>query len=514
VPSPGDVQPQEVATALTRLLDSEPFRRSPRAREFLAYVCAETLAGRASGLYERVVARRAMHKGPRFDGRTDASVRVQAHRVRAALRSYYLDEGRTDDIVVSLPAGTYVPEFSRSCATELAASSPQPAMSVAVVRVVHTHADVDGLATLLACRLARRLTEIPGLNVVGPSHQSKPDAALVAHRLGTRFVLECSVVEDEVGQVVALTLSDGVSGRLLWSDSGPLAGSANGSLADLDEWAVAAAAQLGDYAGLMVRHVLRETASAHAGEEMAARLAFYEHIIRGGPDTLRHARTVLDAAAAEGTSADVIAMHAFVLATEVYYGLSTERDADLEIAISKAREALREEPRSALAYIALAVVAAARGDVPRCRAHALHAVDLAPQHPSTLFSAGGLLAGTGDWTRGSALMRRSFALNPLHPAYQHANLAIERLLDDDLPGALAEASIVDEGGLGWGPLCRALALAGLGHVEQAEREMSDALDHFPGLLTDSEVAFADLALDGEQRSSLERLLEPFREPAA
>jgi hypothetical protein len=120
----------------------------------------------------------------------------------------------------------------------------------------------------------------------------------------------------------------------------------------------------------------------------------------------------------------------------------------------------------------------------------------------------------GDWEQGAELTRRSFALNPLHPAYQHANLAVERLLAGDLPGVLTEASIVDEGGFGLGPLCRAVALAGLGHPVEARREMDDATGFDPEGLDDPATVFADLFLTEAQISHLDAMLEPLRQAYA
>ena len=69
-----DVVPADVVEALGRVLNSRPFRRSPRARGFLAYVVTETLSGRGERLSERTIARRALHRDADFDGRADASV--------------------------------------------------------------------------------------------------------------------------------------------------------------------------------------------------------------------------------------------------------------------------------------------------------------------------------------------------------------------------------------------------------------------------------------------------------
>ena len=106
-----DVVPADVVEALGRVLSSRPFRRAPRARGFLAYVVTETLSGRGERLSERTVARSALKRGADFDGRSDASTRVQAVRVRQFLDEYYAAEGADDPLRILLPRGSYVPEF-------------------------------------------------------------------------------------------------------------------------------------------------------------------------------------------------------------------------------------------------------------------------------------------------------------------------------------------------------------------------------------------------------------------
>jgi len=510
----GIVEPQEAVATVRRLLDSETFRRSPRSRDFLAYVCAETLAGRAEKLHERVVARRALHKGPDFDGRSDTSVRVQAHRVRSALRSYYADEGANDSIVVSLPRGSYVPDFTRSSHPRPVATSPTASTAVAVVRLGHADGAEDELASLLVARTAQRLAEMPDLFVVGPSHRAVTDVPTIASELGTHFVLEGSVVASEAGSSASLALYEGATGRLLWSGDGPATGRMANTFEAIDQFVTTAAAHLGDYAGLMLRHAVR-AGGPGPDTSMAARLAFYRHIIHGGSETLLRARDALDRAVAEDpVAADLRAMRGFVLAAVILYAVVDTVESNLRLAAEDARLALREDPRSSLAHNTLAMVAVSRRDADLTRSHALRAVELAPCHPSTLFTAGAILMMIGDWGAGADLTRRSFALNPLHPAYQHANLAIERLLAGDLPGVLTEASIVDEGAFGWGPLCRAVALAGLGHPVEARREMDDALQFFPEGLDDPDSIFGDLLLTEAQIAHLDGMLEPLRQAYA
>ena len=96
----------------------------------------------------------------------------------------------------------------------------------------------------------------------------------------------------------------------------------------------------------------------------------------------------------------------------------------------------------------------------------------------------------------------------------HTLLAQDRIMVDDDAAALAEASLIHAPGATWGPLYRAMALAGLGHTEQARREMDEVLAIDPTFLDDPVATFTRYTtLTDAQISALLRHLELFRTPA-
>lgn len=106
--------PEQVQRALAGILASERFQRSRRARELLAYLAAEALAGRGEGVKAYSVAVDVFGKGADFDAENDTLVRVQAGRLRNLLEHYYDSEGRTAEVVFTLPRGGYTLHFTLS----------------------------------------------------------------------------------------------------------------------------------------------------------------------------------------------------------------------------------------------------------------------------------------------------------------------------------------------------------------------------------------------------------------
>lgn len=100
-----------VEDALARILASETFARSERARDLLAYVVRATLSGQADRLKGFSIAMDVFGKDAGFDASTDAVVRVQAGRLRDLLQAYYSGEGANDRVRIHIPRGTYQPGF-------------------------------------------------------------------------------------------------------------------------------------------------------------------------------------------------------------------------------------------------------------------------------------------------------------------------------------------------------------------------------------------------------------------
>jgi len=111
VPADSD---EKIAAQLDRILASNAFCRKDRLKRFLAFIVNESMAGRGTELKETVIALEVFDKGPEFDPGRDTTVRGQARRLRSQLACYYREQGQTDELVITLPKGRYVPTFSFS----------------------------------------------------------------------------------------------------------------------------------------------------------------------------------------------------------------------------------------------------------------------------------------------------------------------------------------------------------------------------------------------------------------
>jgi len=100
-----------VLRELKRILASPHFSSIKRYPALLQYVVENTLEGNADRLKERTLGVEVFDRPPTYDTSTDTVVRYTAGEVRKRLSLYYHEEGSTSKLRISLPAGSYVPEF-------------------------------------------------------------------------------------------------------------------------------------------------------------------------------------------------------------------------------------------------------------------------------------------------------------------------------------------------------------------------------------------------------------------
>lgn len=138
-----------------------------------------------------------------------------------------------------------------------------------------------------------------------------------------------------------------------------------------------------------------------------------------------------------------------------------------------AEAALRNDGKSALAQIAVARSAWARGNCPRAIAFARRSIESNPLEPDTLGLAGSLLMACGDYAGAEPVLERASTLNEQPGGYQISSLVITRVINGKRAEALQLALSADTPTLEAQPnflLARALALAANGRVAQGQAD--------------------------------------------
>jgi hypothetical protein len=100
------VTKEQARKIISRVSESELFRKSPRLREFFIYVADCTLEARLEDVREQVIAERLFNRKPSLGGQ-DSIVRAEARNLRKRLELYFATEGLAERTIVVMPRGGY-----------------------------------------------------------------------------------------------------------------------------------------------------------------------------------------------------------------------------------------------------------------------------------------------------------------------------------------------------------------------------------------------------------------------
>src|SRR5688572_26707 len=105
------LSPEAIRNELTTILSKSELKNSTVLSKFLEFVVTEKLAAHDEQIKEYTIGVQAIGRPTDFNPQIDATVRIHAGRLRKVLNQYYGHQGKEDEIVITIPKGTYVPVF-------------------------------------------------------------------------------------------------------------------------------------------------------------------------------------------------------------------------------------------------------------------------------------------------------------------------------------------------------------------------------------------------------------------
>jgi TolB-like protein len=204
----------EVHACMARLLDSDLFRKARRLRRLLQFLVEKRLRGSVNETTEYGIGIAVFDRDPAtYRTGDDPIVRVQVGRLRTKLKLYYAIPAHADDVVISIPTGSYLPVIQRIDAS--LGRGPVPHL-LAFRQLGSAGGDAasSAFAQGLSEELRHQLFQALGDRVV--SLASRQDAGEQAPP--ARHVLEGSVRIDGDLTRTAMRLVDAVTGAIVWSE--------------------------------------------------------------------------------------------------------------------------------------------------------------------------------------------------------------------------------------------------------------------------------------------------------
>jgi adenylate cyclase len=457
---------QAVRSHLERVLHSPHFDGSTRSREFLRYVVEEVLAGRGAYLKQAAIAVEVFGRKADFDAVIDPIVRVQAGRLRRSLERYYLLSGDADSMRIELTKGSYSPVFvetSMPAQTSSRATSVQEWPTV----VVFPFAVQSGADAAAATSLREELTaELCRHGIVHVARQRDPGTSGYQH---ARFELHGFTLPSDASPVFACRLVDCATGQQVWADefhTEPRASRWSGNAAEIGR---VIAARIGAEHGAIARLLAGEHAARGfpPGDNFSAIARCQHFMFSHQVGALLPAIESLQQLTSRAPEIELgwtslarlyLMNHSFELSSMF---------TPVEIAIGCANQSVLLEPASARTRCLIAKALLIKGELAAARREVDHALRLNSDSLAHREEIGWLMALTGDWDAGVALMHDALARNPYcQPCVSHG-LWADAMRRRDFDAAYAAALEYRDPNFFWRELMLASSLGQLGRLEEA-----------------------------------------------
>ena len=186
-------------------------------------------------------------------------------------------------------------------------------------------------------------------------------------------------------------------------------------------------------------------------------------------------RRILERAVREAPGhADSWAMLSMIYRGEFAQGFNAGPN-PLDRALAAAQRAVDLAPTNALGYYALATVYYFRKEIVAFRATAERSLSLNPMDGSAIAYLGMLIATTGEWDRGCAMVESAMKLNPNCPGWFQIAIWANAYRQGKYEEALEALARVNLHGYFHAQAARAATLGKLGRKEEAQKALQELL---------------------------------------
>ena len=485
----------EVREQLERILASPAFEATVKMQRFLRFIVDMTLEGRAGELKGYTIGTEVYGRGPDFNPAEDTVVRIQAGRLRRALEVYYLTEGKGDPVRITIPKGTYVPEFlpfsaSQSISTETLAERnglPRASPSIAVLPFANLTGDPerDFFTAGFTEELTIELTHYEDFHVIGyratPEFTERLEKIVSLQVPAARFLIEGSLRIAGEQLKVGVKLSDTQTRELLWADQYRRDLSSANLVAlqeSISEQIVERVA--GEYGIIPSR--LSQQSRQKAPKELSTYEAmlrcYYFHMVLSKEAFLDAFGSLQSANEKEPDHAMTLAMLADLHFTA--YSLDLE---GIEHPLEKGAELIERaaalETSNQYVIGNLARLHFLRNEREAFFAGIERTLRLNPRSGLRCGGIGFYLCLYGDWERGMALLEKAIRLSPNFPNWFYGPIVLWHYRREDYESAYNEAVNYMMPNNFWGPMLRAATLGMLNRSKEAERDVSALLSLRP-----------------------------------
>ena len=343
-------------------------------------------------------------------------------------------------------------------------------------------AEMESFANGLGEDITTGLSRFRYLSVVAKASAARlkgetGDERALGAKLGARYVLEGSVRKGDSGIRVGAQLVDTQTGAQLWAETYNRDLQASSIFAAQDDIAARIVATVADSYGVLV-HSMRfaigrkDDADLTPVEWQFQYFAYREQITPSAHAALKI--RLQRAAERDERQSDLWACLTQIYVDEYAFGFRDDATS-LDRALAAARRGVELDRANQFAMVALAQTHFFRQDLAAFGPAAERAMALNPLNTDALGILGLQIVHTGEFERGTAIVRRAMELNANHAGWMHFAPLWDHFHNGEYEQALECANRVDVPGLFWPFLVMASACGHLGRRAEAKAAVRDLL---------------------------------------
>ncbi len=343
-------------------------------------------------------------------------------------------------------------------------------------------AEMESFADGLREEITTGLSRFRYLSVVASAsaEQVKGEAGderTLGAKLGARYVLQGSIRKGGSGIRVSAQLLDTKTGTQLWAETYNRDLQILSIFAAQDDVAARIVATVADSYGVLV-HSLRDAARLKNDTDLTPaewQFQYFAYREQITPSNYAALKSRLESAVKrDDRQSDLWACLAQIYVDEYAFGFGGDATS-LDRALTAARHGVELDRANQFAMVALAQTHFFRQDLAAFGPAAERAMALNPLNTDAVGILGLQIVHTGEFERGTAIVRRAMELNANHAGWMHFAPLWDHFHKEEYEEALECANRVDVPGLFWPYLVMASACGHLGRRAEAAAAVRDLL---------------------------------------
>lgn len=468
---------------LNNILTSDSFKESSSLREFLKYVVEETLDGNADHLKQFTIAMNAFNRGSEFDPQKDPIVRIQAGRLRQQLSAYYQNEGVEDDLLIEIPKGSYIPEFSHverlSSQNDNKLPSKNPEILIYPFKSLSRSEDSQFLAEGFTEELIVNLSYFTSVTVIraSPTKNDENDSGCESSKDKNtlRFCLKGTIRFTGSKIKVVVTLYNAINSQIVWSTDFLEPYELDNVIEIQELVAHKVTTTVADvYGGVIVKKIYAETQKmAYTDiERFDVILILYSYL--RNPTSIEYNK-ILD------LFYSTVKKHpdfgpgwsalADILINNYLLGYTPNCPELLDEALSCSRKGVEFNPNNQLVRAVHGYCCLVNGQLEECLNQMQYAKSLNPRSAFFIGVIGFVSSLAGNWKQGMVDIETSYKLNPDYPKWYHISTTLYYLKERKFELALKESIKLDIPLILWDPVLKSVCYAYNDKTDEAKLQL-------------------------------------------